>query len=156
LSLLTADTRDLISLLAKHRVRYLLCDATAVIYYEHVRTTGDVDIFDDRHPENARRLHDSLCECWGDHVPDLTSAAELTRPGLVLQFGVPPNRIDLINEIDGVSSGECWDGRCILSMPTSSGAVEVLLVGLRNLIRNKQASGRPRATDDPAFLRRLS
>ena len=39
------DTRDLIRLLAVHKVRYLIVGGMAVIYHGHARLTGDVDFF---------------------------------------------------------------------------------------------------------------
>ena len=51
--LFSPDTRDLIALLHKHGVRYLIIGGEAVIYYGHIRTTGDVDFFYDQSDENA-------------------------------------------------------------------------------------------------------
>ena len=128
----------------------------AVIYYGRVRTTGDVDIFYDRHPENAAKLFAVLTDFWGGNIPHLAGIEELQRSGFVLQFGVPPNRIDLINEIDGVKFADAWLCRKELSMPTASGAVPIQLISLSDLIRNKEATGRLKDADDAAFLRRVS
>jgi hypothetical protein len=36
-------------------------------------------------------------------MPGVKSGAELSQEGVITQFGRPPNRLDLINAIDGVS-----------------------------------------------------
>ncbi len=43
--------------------------------------------------------------------PKYEKAAELMEEGVVFQFGRPPYRIDLLNQIDGVAFSEAWDGR---------------------------------------------
>jgi len=50
--------------------------------------------------------------------------------GLVIQFGHPPNRIDLVNDIDGVSFNEAWPGRMDAVISTERGEV-VLSSGAR-------------------------
>jgi hypothetical protein len=79
---------------------------------------------------------------------------ELMEEGIVVQFGVPPNRIDLINRIDGVSFQEAWASRVCVTMPVGAQSVEVWLIGLGELIKNKEAVGRPKDIEDITFLRR--
>ncbi|MGE3618122.1 MAG: hypothetical protein AB7L66_19785, partial [Gemmatimonadales bacterium] len=66
----------------------------------------------------------------------------------------PPNRIDLLNDIDGVSFGEAWAGRVEAVTAGDSGDVALPYLGRTELIRNKEASGRPRDLDDLSYLRR--
>ncbi|MGE3614652.1 MAG: hypothetical protein AB7L66_02180, partial [Gemmatimonadales bacterium] len=105
------DTRAFIELLGRHGVRFVIAGGEAVIFHGHARLTGDVDFFFDRDPRNTRKLFAALREFWGGEAPGIASAADLEQAGLVLQYGVPPNRIDLLNDIDGVSFGEAWAGR---------------------------------------------
>lgn len=152
--LFSPDTREFLALLHKHEVRYLIVGGEAVIYYGHVRTTGDIDFFYEHAAENAQRLYAALAEFWAGHIPNLTHWQELTQEGLILQFGVVPNRIDLINDIDGIIFAEAWPNRLPLSMPFGSGTIQVLLIGLADLIKNKAASPRPKDEEDLKFLRR--
>jgi hypothetical protein len=126
----------------------------AVIYHGYARLTGDVDFFYDRSGSNPDRLYAALIDFWGGPPPGIAAAAELAQPGLVLQYGVPPNRIDLINDIDGVSFDEAWEGRVEPRMPVAGGEIPVPYLGLPELVRNKEASGRPKDLDDLAYLRR--
>jgi hypothetical protein len=153
-ALFSPDTRDLIVLLHKHRVRYLIVGGEAVIYYGHIRTTGDVDFFYDHTGANAQQLFAALDEFWEGHIPNLGRWQELVEPGMVLQFGVPPNRIDLINDIDGVTFADAWLNRLTLTMPVGENTAEVFLIGIDDLIRNKETSGRHQDLEDLKFLRR--
>jgi hypothetical protein len=73
---------------------------------------------------------------------------------LVLQFGVPPNRIDLANRIDGVEFEEVWGRKLDVQIPNDSGeTILIRFIGLGDLIRNKKAAGRPKDLDDLEFLR---
>ncbi|MGE0440262.1 MAG: hypothetical protein AB7S39_07195 [Gemmatimonadales bacterium] len=132
----------------------MIAGGEAVIFHGHARLTGDVDFFFDRDPRNTRRLFAALREFWGGEAPGIASAADLEQAGLVLQYGVPPNRIDLLNDIDGVSFGEAWAGRVEAVTAGDSGDVALPYLGRTELIRNKEASGRPRDLDDLSYLRR--
>src|SRR5688500_8747122 len=97
------DTLEFIRLLAKHGVKYVIIGGEAVIFHGYARSTGDVDFFYSRDPENSERLFAGLQEFWDGDVPGLNTASELLEPGVVIQFGRPPNRIDLLNAPDGLS-----------------------------------------------------
>jgi len=143
---------ELLALLGAHGVRYLIVGGEAVIYYGHARLPGDVDIFYEATCENAAALFAALSEFWGGEVPGVSAAHELLEPGLIVQFGVPPNRIDLLNRIDGVCFRACWSGRTEVELPLSGKPLVVHYIGLRELIENKQAARRPK---DLAALRFL-
>jgi hypothetical protein len=148
------DTLAFIELLASHRVRYLVVGGEAVILHGHVRLTGDVDVFFSRDPGNLQRLYQALHAFWDGSIPGIASAVEFASPGAVVQFGQPPNRIDLINAIDGVSFEEAWPGRVEAVIVGDEGETPVAFIGLDALIRNKLASGRPKDLDDLAYLGR--
>jgi hypothetical protein len=79
-------------------------------------------------------------------VPEIQSAEELAEPGLIVQFGRPPNRIDLLNRIDGVSFEEAWKDKIELRIVCSGHQIPLFMIDLQNLLRNKRASGRPGQT----------
>lgn len=126
-----------------------------MIYYGHVRLTGDVDIFYDRQFENAERLFRALNEFWSGDIPSVAEAEELTETGLILQFGRPPNRIDLLNRIEGVSFKEAWAGRREVLLAFESDTVPMYYIGLAQLITNKESIGRPKDHDDLTFLKEI-
>ena len=77
-----------------------------------------------------------------------TDASELRVIGVIAQIGVPPNRVDLMNEIDGVSFSEAWKGRTIDSAVLAGELVPLTFIGIRELINNKEAMGRHKDLDD--------
>jgi hypothetical protein len=126
----------------------------AVIFHGYARLTGDADLFYDRDPANADRLFRALTEFWDGPIPGVATAAEVAAPGVIIQFGVPPNRIDLINEVDGVSFGAAWRSRVEAILVTATAESPIHDMSLDDLIRNKQIAGRPKDLDDLAYLRR--
>lgn len=76
------------------------------------------------------------------------SEGDFSTPGIVVQLGVAPNRIDLITAIDGVTFAEAWQGRA----KGKFGSQEVFYLGKVELIRNKRASGRKQDLADLEWL----
>jgi len=67
------------------------------------------------------------------------STADLTQLGMVVQFGVPPNRIDLLTSISGVPLfATAWSSRVEQVVRDKT----VPFLGRGELIVNKRASGR--------------
>ena len=148
------DIQDFLELLYRHRVKHVIVGGEEVIFYGWARLTGDVDFFFGTFEENTKCLYDTLNEFWGGNIPGVDSFEELMEPGIILQFGVPPNRIDLVNHIDGVTFGESWAGKKIISMNISGRSFPVYYIGLDQLIANKEAIGRPKDLEDLKYLRK--
>lgn len=146
------DIQEFIRLLHTHRVQYVIAGGEAVIHYGYARLTGDVDFFYNAHPSNTERLFQALIAFWDGSIPGIHSAVELQAPGLILQFGRPPNRIDLLNKIDGITFDETWPSRREVLMVSPTGETPLYYIGLRPLIINKQASGRPKDLEDLSYL----
>lgn len=114
--------------------------------------TGDVDFFYSSDDKNVTRLFNALLEFWNDNVPGIDQKEELKKDGYVIQFGVPPNRIDLMNSIDGVEFEEAWVNRKSENLEASSKTLPIYYLGLEQLIKNKKASGRDKDHDDLSYL----
>jgi hypothetical protein len=151
----SADTLAFLYLLQKYTVAYLIVGGEAVIYYGHSRLTGDVDFFYDHSVQNAERLFQALYAFWDGDIPGIAEARELTESGLILQFGVPPNRIDLINKIDGIGFKEAWSNRLAVPVESEQGDLVVNYIGLPQLIKNKTVADRPKDRADLVFLERI-
>lgn len=143
-------------MLHKHRVRYLIVGGEAVIYYGYSRLTGDVDFFYDRESANAQALYAALAEFWGGTVPGIADWGELVEEGVIIQFGRPPHRLDLVNRIDGVPFQEAWPARHVARMQSQGASIPVLYIGLPELLRNKEAAGRPKDLEDLQYLREVA
>ena len=148
------DILSFFRLLQRCRVRYLVVGGEAVIYHGYPRVTGDVDFFYENTRENVGRLFHALLEFWDNRIPGLGGPEELQEDGMILQFGRPPHRIDLMNRIDGVSFRQAWPRRIRTRLRTDSGLVPVLFVDLISLLKNKRASGRSKDLIDLDWLER--
>ena len=130
------DFRDLLSAFNARGVEYLVVGAHALAAYGHVRATKDLDVWVRAEPANAARVIRALAD-FGAPLADLT-AADLERPGLIFQIGVPPVRVDVITAIDGVGFAEAWPERSTVDL----GGLRVPVLSRSHLIRNKRACGR--------------
>lgn len=148
------DMYEFLVLLHEHEVKYMIVGGEAVIFYGYARLTGDIDFFYERSKENAEKLLNVLLAFWNGSVPGLSGGEELLEPGLILQFGVPPNRIDLINQISGVAFDDAWPSRRTVAL-TGPSATVIHYLGLQSLIQNKKASGREKDLDDVQHLEEL-
>ena len=63
-------------------------------------------------------------------------------------MGQPPRRIDVLTSIDGVDYASIAQGH----VRARVGALEVPVIGLQELRRNKRAAGRPKDLLDLALL----
>ena len=77
---------------------------------------------------------------------------DLRAPGVGLQIGVEPGRIDVVTAISGVAFHEAWPGRVEVSFGSG---VRCCVIGVEHLLRNKRAAGRPQDLADVAALERL-
>jgi len=128
--------RELLLLLEKNRVEYVIVGGYAVAFHGYPRFTKDIDIFISESDKNIEKLRSALVD-FGFAEADLSSEI-FKDPGNIIQFGVSPMRVDIINEIDGVSFNEVIAG-CVRG---KYGDVEVNFIGEKELIKNKRASGR--------------
>src|SRR5690606_3058366 len=102
------DFEEFFELLNLNSVRYLIVGGYAYAIYAEPRYTKDLDIFYERDKINADKLLTLTCvEKFGFDSLKLTPE-DFTKSGRVIQIGYPPLRIDLINEIDGVTFNEAW------------------------------------------------
>ena len=151
-SAFSPDFQDFLRVLHSHNVRFMIVGGEAVIFYGHIRVTGDIDVYYDREPGNAVRLFKALEVFWQGEVPQLEGPSGLEQRGVIFQFGLPPNRIVLLNDIDGVDFEGAWLRRTRAELSSSEGNTPFSYIGLEDLIRNKRAAGRPKDLDDLPFL----
>ena len=121
--------------LSEHRVKHLLIGGYAVAYHGYVRTTGDLDVFVECSTENARNL---VSACVDFDLGSSVSEDLFLVPGNILRFGLPPMRLEILNEISGVTFGECWDAREYLEVHK----VRIPVISIDMLLQNKKSSGR--------------
>lgn len=143
---LPSEFNEFLQLLNETRVEYLLVGGWALAVHGHPRFTGDIDFWIERSPANAARVIEALRRF---DIDDPALTPELVQsPGKILRLGVPPMRIEVLNQIDGVEFASCYGRR----VRVSSGGVQVDVIGRDDLIVNKRASGRPKDLADLAAL----
>jgi len=140
------DFQDFLRLLNGHGVSYVVVGGYAVAFHGYVRYTGDLDVFVELSTENARKLVSALRE-FGFDVPRLKPELFL-RPGRIVRMGVEPMRLEVLNEIDGVSFRECYVNKRVARL----GGLRVNFVDLARLLKNKRASGRQKDLADVEAL----
>ena len=150
------DAREFIELLSIHLVRYVIVGGEAVIYYGHARLTGDMDFFYDPAPENSRRLYAALQDFWRGNIPGIASPQELSAKNLIVQFGLPPNRLDLLSRITAVSFAQAWKDKVVEKIKIGKNEHPVYYISLKQLIKNKTAVKRHRDREDLEFLNKIA
>jgi hypothetical protein len=142
----TKDFEELLGLLRRRGVRAVIVGAHALAHHAKPRYTKDIDILVDPNEDNARLLLEVLEEFGFEEAG--IRLEDLTTPGMIIQLGYPPSRIDIMTSISGVTFDEVWDGRVEASILGQQFAV----IGRQELIRNKRASGRTQDLVDLEWL----
>ncbi len=140
------DFEELLAFLNARKVKALIVGGYAFSFHARPRYTKDIDIWIESTPENVQRLLQALDD-FGFGSPDL-KVEDFSEPGQIVQLGFPPNRIDLLTSIKGLSFEEAWQSR----VEDSYGGARVSYLGMDDLIRNKKAVGRLQDQADVAIL----
>jgi predicted nucleotidyltransferase len=144
----TKDFEELLECLTRRDVRFVVVGAHALAHHARPRYTKDLDLFVEPDHENGCRIVAALEEFGFGGLG--IAPEDFDRPGRILQLGSPPNRVDLITSIDGVTFTEAWESR----VEGSYGSIRVAYIGYDALIRNKTAAARPQDLADLEILRR--
>ena len=139
---LPEDFKEFLRLLNSHEVAYLLIGGLAVGYHGYPRATGDMDIWVGIDQKNAQRLVLTLKD-FGFDLPEINDSIFM-QENKVFRMGNPPIRIELLTTISGVDFSECYDNR----VEDEIDGINVKIIDLENLKKNKRACGRYRDLDD--------
>ena len=133
---LSQDFKEFIQLLNAHNVAYLVVGGYAVAIHGFPRTTGDIDFWVKPNEENAKRMVQALID-FGFGSVDV-SVADFVKEDSVVQLGFPPNRIDIMTSVSGITFDECWQNKKEVEYE----AEKINFISLRHLRINKKESGR--------------
>lgn len=111
---MTDDWLELIDLLLNAGAQFVVVGAHALAVHGVPRATQDIDLLIDIDPANVARVWWALGK-FGAPLDDLkVTRSDLETPGMVVQLGLPPNRIDLLTAISGVTSfAAAWESRVV-------------------------------------------
>lgn len=145
---LPEDFRDLLLDLADAGAEFVLVGGHAVAFHGHPRATKDMDVLIRANPENAARVYRALGNFGAPLDAFQVKAEDFATYIGVLQIGLPPRRIDVLNRADGITfdeaiaegAGFMLDGR------------KIPVIGRAALIKNKRAAGRAQDLADIVAL----
>ncbi len=130
------DFLEFLRLLTDHKVRYVVIGGYAVAFHGYPRYTGDIDIFVEVSKANAKKLV-QVFKDFGYDVPNLREEMFLNR-GKIIRIGEPPNRLEVLMGISGVSFEECYRNRVVCRAE----GVKINFISRELLLQNKTSSGR--------------
>jgi hypothetical protein len=133
---LPEEFKEFLRLLNAHKVEYLLIGGYAVGIHGYPRTTADIDIWVGISPDTASRLV-KVFHAFGMRDASITTDL-FQQPGTIIRMGLPPMRIEVLNQIDGVDFAAGYPDGCVMELD----GIPVRVISLAHLRANKKASGR--------------
>jgi len=148
-NLFNPDFLDFIRALNTTKVEYILVGGYAVNLHGYFRGTGDMDIWVKPTRTNYARLVNAF-NLFGLSLFDMSEANFLdTRVHDVFTFGRPPVSIDIMTKVRGLDFEHALSGSVEFEVGNN---IRVRTIGLADLIKAKQSSGRHKDLDDIAHL----
>lgn len=130
------DYKELLGLLNKNKVEYLVVGSFALAFHGSPRNTGDIDIWIRISKENAAKTIKSFDEFGVSSIG--YKEEDLLEEDSVIQIGVPPVRVDFLTSISGVNFEEAYKNKEAIIIDGN----EVFYLSKSDFIKNKKASGR--------------
>lgn len=138
------DYRDILNALVKQRARFLVVGAHAMAAHGYPRATVDIDLWIDPTPDNAERVWQALAE-FGAPLDSLEiTRDDFVREDMVVQFGLPPNRVDILTGVSGLRFQSAWANR----IEAIVDGVRVPVISMADLVENKRSTGRAKDQAD--------
>jgi len=151
------DIGELVAVLARHGVDFVVIGGVATQAHGHRRTTMDLDLMPDPDPDNLTRLGAALGELEAQPVGVDAGKAEISVSDperLAVAAIVPPlltrhGQVHILKEPKGARA---FDKIRESALVLEVAGVDVAIVSLDDLIRMKKAAGRPIDLEDVAAL----
>jgi hypothetical protein len=147
------DAEQILQVLARYAVDYVIVGGLAVQTHGHVRTTVDIDVYPRPEPANLARLADALNALDAQILNPGSADAKIdaiTLPRATLwQFATRHGAIDVLHDAPGAPP---YDELRARALEIQLGDLELAIAGLDDLISMKRASARPVDLQDLAAL----
>lgn len=148
-TLFTDDWNEFIRLAHLHRLKYLIVGGVALALHGLPRATNDIDIWIENKPTNIVRLKKVLRAFgFAELVQQIPKIMDVRQ---ALFLGKPPYRLDILSGISGITFPQAYRDRKMVKLD----AVTLPLASLKQLLKNKQASGRSKDLVDVAAIQRM-
>ncbi len=135
MALYSKEHLSLLSAFKNRMVKFLIVGGHAAIYYGVNRNTGDLDILIEPGIENGRKLIAALTDLKLE-IPEFQESE--FEANLVLSFGLEPDAVDILNYTPGITFNDAYKNSVI----TKFDGIEVRMIDIRDLIKNKEALNR--------------
>ena len=145
---LEKDIIDFIKLCNEHNVKYLVIGGYAVSIHGYPRFTKDIDVCIEMSELNASKMFEVIKDFGFGSLK--LKREDFLKKDLITQLGFPPLRIDILNDLDGVSFEEAWNNKKIVALEN----VPVNFIGYNELLIVKQKSGRSQDIADIEKLKK--
>ena len=129
--MLNEDYKEMLQILLKNRVDFLVVGAYAMGVHGYPRATGDLDLWIAASSENSAHVYESLKE-FGAPLAELDKDT-FCEEGIVFQIGVAPRRIDIITKIDGVDFENAYQSKINVEIE----GISIPFISKDDLIKNK-------------------
>jgi hypothetical protein len=148
------DLRELFGVLAEYGVDYLVIGGVAAQVHGRRRTTKDLDVTPAPDPKNFERLAAALVALDAHPAEFGASAPTPTAEQLHVASIVPPlvtqhGELHILNVVPGAADYAAMRARALES---NLSGIAVRIVAVDDLVRMKQAAGRPSDLEDVEVL----
>lgn len=147
--MLNQDYKDMLQILQKHDVDYILVGAYALAAHGYPRGTLDMDIWVNPTKSNSSKIYKALAE-FGAPLHEVTENT-FEKRGIIFQIGVAPCRIDFITEISGNIDFLCAKEK---GEKVEIEGISIMILSVEDLVKNKEATGRSKDIEDAKILRK--
>ncbi|MCP5559507.1 MAG: hypothetical protein H7A55_17320 [Verrucomicrobiaceae bacterium] len=145
---MNSDFKDLLRLLAKHEVRYLVVGGYAAMHYSQPRFTKDLDIWLEPTTANSQRLMLAFHE-FGMPLIDVT-VEDFASESFQYMVGRAPVLFDFLTSLPAMRFTDCWQDRAT----DQSEGFPVHYLSKQALIEAKKRAARPQDLADLDEMRR--
>ena len=145
---LPEDFRDLLIELHDAGAEFVVLGGHAVAYHGHPRATKDLDVLVRASVPNAARVYKALASFGAPLSLFEVGEADFATYDGVLQIGLPPRRIDILNRAEGITFDEAIDAHEAFEVEGR----QIPVIGLPALLKNKRAAAREQDLADVAAL----
>jgi len=135
---LPEDFHDLLLELADAGAEFVLVGGHAVAFHGHPRATKDMDVLIRASESNAERVYRALAAFGAPLESFEVGATDFATYEGVLQIGLPPRRIDILNRADGITFDEAIAEGASFTLDGRT----IPVIGRAALLKNKRAAGR--------------
>lgn len=148
---LPEDFRDLLLALHDAGAAFVVLGGHAVAFHGHPRATKDLDVLVRADGENATCVYRALAAFGAPLSAFEVGEADFATYDGVLQMGVPPLRIDILNRAGGITFDEAIaEGRSF-----ELDGRKIPVIGKAALLKNKRTVGREQDLADVKALERI-